>query len=259
MSETKIRVLIVDDEPLARKYIRRMLEDSADVEVVGESGDGRGAALALRELAPDLVFLDVQMPEADGFAVVEAVGVERMPPVIFVTAYEEYAVRAFEIHALDYLLKPFDRARFERAMGHARVRLRGPRREEEERGQLGALVRHVRARPEHLSRLLVKSAGRIISLKVEVIDWIEADDKYVRLHAGKVSHMVRQTLSAMEAQLDPKAFVRIHRSALVNVERVAELRPTFGGEFHVLLEDGTRLTLSRNYRERLFDRLGRPM
>jgi len=253
-----IRILIVDDEPLARRFIRRMLAREGDVEVVGECGDGRAAVAAVRELSPDLVFLDVQMPEMDGFAALEELGPEGRPLVVFTTAYEQYAVRAFEAHALDYLLKPFDEARFARSMAHARERLRG-RGGEDERGQVDALLDHVRRRPAHLERLMVRAGARIVFLKVDAIDWIEADDKYVHLHAGPVSHMVRQTISSMEEQLDPEQFLRIHRSAVVNVARIRELRPLFSGEYGVILEGGTELTLSRNYKDRLFRLLGRPL
>jgi two-component system LytT family response regulator len=253
-----IRILIVDDEPLARRFIRRMLGREEGVEVVGECGDGRAAVAAVRELSPDLVFLDVQMPEMDGFAALEEFAPEGRPLVIFTTAYEQYAIRAFEAHALDYLLKPFDEARFARSLAHARERLRGPRGEDERR-QVDALLEHVRRRPPHLERLMVRAGARIVFLKVDSIDWIEADDKYVHLHAGPVSHMVRQTISSMEEQLDPEKFLRIHRSAIVNVARIKELRPLFSGEYGVVLEGGAELTLSRNYKDRLFRLLGRPL
>ena len=258
MDETKIRILIVDDEPLARLFIRRMLEQEDGVEVVGECGNGREAVAWVREHAPDLVFLDVQMPEMDGFTALETLGVEHLPLVVFTTAYEQYAIRAFETHAIDYLLKPFDQVRFAKSMSHARERLR-ERQSEGERLQVAALLDHVKNRPAHLDRLLVRAGARIIFLKVEAVEWIEADDKYVHLHAGPVSHMVRQTLGAMEEQLDPNKFLRIHRSAIVNVERIKELHPLFGGEYSVIMEDGTELPLSRSYKDRLFRLLGRPL
>ena len=248
----------MDDEPLARRFIRRMLEREEGAEVVGECGDGRAAVAAVRELSPDLVLLDVQMPEMDGFAALEELGPEGRPLVVFTTAYEQYAIRAFEAHALDYLLKPFDEARFARSLAHARERLRG-RGDEDGRRQVDALLEHVRRRPAHLERLMVRAGARIVFLKVDAIDWVEADDKYVHLHAGPVSHMVRQTISSMEEQLDPERFLRIHRSAIVNVARIKELRPLFSGEYGVILEGGTELTLSRNYRDRLFRLLGRPL
>ena len=258
MSETEIRILIVDDEPLARDFIRLMLEQEQGVEVIGECGNGREAVSAIREERPDVVFLDVQMPEMDGFTVLEALGAEATPPVVFTTAYEQYAIRAFETHAIDYLLKPFDPERFGKAMRHVRERLRG-RWHDEDRRRVAALLDHVRGRPEYLDRLPVKGRGRITFLKVDAIDWIEADDKYVHLHTGDSSHMVRQPLGAMEGQLDPKKFLRVSRSAIVNVEHIKELRPLFTGEHVIVLEDGTELTLSRNYKERLFERLGKPL
>ncbi|HEX8354234.1 MAG TPA: LytTR family DNA-binding domain-containing protein [Pyrinomonadaceae bacterium] len=258
MGETKLRVLIVDDEPLARKFIRRMLEQEAAVDVVGECESGREAVAAVREHAPDLVFLDVQMPEMDGFAALETLGVEHLPLVVFTTAYEQYAIRAFEAHALDYLLKPFDQTRFARAMSHARERLR-ERQGGGESTQVAALLDHVRRRPAHLERLMLRADGRIIFLKLEAVDWIEADDKYVCLHVGPASHVVRQTLGAVEEQLDPDRFMRIHRSAIVNVGRIKELHPLFSGEHRVVMEDGTVLTLSRNYKDKLFRLLGRPL
>ena len=254
----EIRVLVVDDEPLARAFVRRLLADAGGAEIVGECANGREAVAGVRDLRPDLVFLDVQMPEMDGFAVVEAVGAEAMPPVIFVTAYEGHAVRAFEIHALDYLLKPFDQARFADAWAHARERLRGRAAGEEGR-QLAALLESLRSRREYLGRLIVKTGGRVIFLKTDSVDWIEADDKYARLHVGPASHLVRQTLGALEAQLDPRKFLRIHRSAMVNVERVKELHPLFNGEHTVVLDSGVRLTLSRTYRDKLYGLLGRPL
>ena len=260
MTEMKIRVLIVDDEPLARKFIRRMLKDDQEVAVIGECKNGLEAVAAIREKSPDLVFLDVQMPELDGFMVLEALELKSMPQVIFVTAYEQYAIRAFEIHALDYLLKPFDQARFSKALGHAKERLlAGNPQDEGESRQLTALLENIRQRPKFLERLIIKADGRIIFLKTEEIDWLEADDKYVHLHVGKITHMVRQTLSGMEAQLNPERFLRIHRSVIVNLERIKELQPLFGGEHTVVLHDGTELTLSRNYKDKLFELLGRPL
>ena len=251
MKEAKIRVLIVDDESLARKFIRRMLKDDQEVEIVGECGNGKDAVTQIRRQDPDLVFLDVQMPEMDGFSVLEAVGVDRLPEIVFTTAYEQYAIRAFELHALDYLLKPFDRARFKDAMRHAKERFHY-RQLDDGRAQIGALLENVKRRSQYLDRLIVKAGGRIRFVKTDDISWIEADDKYVHLHFGKSAQMVRQTLGAMETQLDPAKFLRIHRSAIVNIERIQELQPMFSGEHAVVMEDGTRLTLSRKYRDKLF-------
>ena len=257
MKQPKIRALIADDEQLARKFIRRLLKQDPEVEIVAECSNGKEAAQVIRQEKPDLVFLDVQMPEMDGFAVLDAVGLDHLPEIIFTTAYESYAIRAFELHALDYLLKPFDQVRFKAAMKHAKERLHSQP-PEEGRLQIGTLLESIKAQEQHLERILIKADGRITFLNTHEIDWIEADDKYVHLHTGKGTRMVRQTLSAMEAQLDPKRFVRIHRSAIVNIERIKELQPLFNGEHSLLLENGAKLTLSRSYKEKRFEHLGRP-
>ena len=258
MKNAPIRALIADDEALARKFIRRMLKDNHDVEIVGECSNGKDAVAMIRKQNPDVVFLDVQMPEMDGFAVLESIGVDQLPEIIFTTAYEEYAIRAFELHALDYLLKPFDQARFKDAIKHAKERFRSQR-QKEGRLQMSALLESIKNKPQHLDRLVIKAGGRITFLSTDEITWIEADDKYVHLHTAKISPMVRQTLSAMETQLDPRKFRRIHRSVIVNVERIRELQPLFSGEYSILLEDGTKLTLSRNYKDKLFELLGKPL
>jgi two-component system, LytTR family, response regulator len=258
MKNAPIRALIADDEALARKFIRRMLKDDPDIEIAGECGNGKETVAMIRKQNPDLVFLDVQMPEMDGFAVLESIGVERLPEIIFATAYEQYAIRAFELHALDYLLKPFDQARFKDAIKHAKERFRSER-QDEGRTQISALLESIKNKSQYLDRLMIKASGRITFLSTDEINWIEADDKYVHLHTGKISPMVRQTLSAMETQLDPRKFRRIHRSAIVNVERIKELQPLFNGEHSILLEDGTKLTLSRNYKDKLFELLGKPL
>jgi two-component system LytT family response regulator len=255
----KITVLIVDDEPLARKFIRRMLEIDHTVEIVGECGNGKEAVAVILEKKPDLVFLDVQMPEMDGFTVIETLGVENIPNVVFVTAYEQYAIRAFEIHALDYLLKPFDQPRFDKAMRHVREKFSNRQQTQSEQKQIAALLENVRQKPQFLDRLVIKTGGRIIFLKTEEIDWIQADDKYAHLHTGNKSHLVRQTLGAMETQLDPQKFIRIHRSAIVNVGRIKELQPMFTGEHTIIMENGTKLTLSRSYKNKLFELLGSPL
>ena len=258
MKEGKIRALIVDDQLLARKFIRRMLKHDPEFEIVGESSNGQEAVVAIRAEKPDVVFLDVQMPEMDGFAVLEAVGLGQLPEIVFTTAYESYAIRAFELHALDYLLKPFDQQRFRDAIKHAKERLHS-RQEEEGRSQIGALLERINSRHAYLDRLIIKAEGRITFLNTREIDWIEADDKYVHLHTGKGARMVRQTLTAMESQLDPEKFVRIHRSAMVNVARINELQPLFNGEYSLLLDDKTKLTLSRKYKDKLFKLLGKPL
>jgi len=257
MLEKKIRAVIVDDELLARKFIRRMLKEDPEVELVGECSNGKDAVSLITRQAPNLVFLDVQMPEMDGFSVLEEIVVDPLPEIVFTTAFEHYALQAFEFHALDYLLKPFDQARFKATIKHVKERLL--QRWDGNGLEIGAFIESVRRHPKYLERLILKGSGRITILKTREVDWIEADDKYVHLHMGKSTRMVRQTLRAMEEQLDPNRFLRIHRSAMVNVERIKELHPLFGGEHTVIMEDGTRLTLSRHYKDKLFELLGRPL
>jgi two-component system LytT family response regulator len=247
--------LIVDDEPLARQRIRKLLEAEPDMEVVGECSDGRKAVAVIQEQRPDLVFLDVQMPGLDGFGVLEALGIERMPGIIFVTAYDRYALRAFEVHALDYLLKPFDRQRFEKALERARAQINRSRTADVNK-QLLALLEDVKTGRKYQERFVVKSSNRVLFVRVEEIDWIEAAGNYVRLHAGSETHLLRETMSALEGKLDPHKFLRIHRSTIVNIERIQELQPWFHGDYVVLLKDGTQLTLSRSYRQKFQDLFG---
>jgi two-component system LytT family response regulator len=254
----KLRALIVDDEPLARERLRDLLSADPEVEVVGECGDGREAVTAIRAQVPDLVFLDVQMPELDGFGVVQEVGAARMPVTVFVTAFDQYALKAFEVHALDYLLKPYDRERFESTLGRVKAHL-GQRLDAGMRERLLALLGDAKpAAPPPLERIPVKSGGSVYFLRAEEIDWVEAAGNYSRLHTGKRAHLLRETMTALEAKLDPKRFVRIHRSTIINIERVRELQPYFHGDYIVLLHDGTQLTLSRNYRQKLHDLFGHP-
>jgi two-component system LytT family response regulator len=252
----KIKVLVADDEPLARERLAGLLSQEADIEVVGQARDGEEAVTAIHDDSPDLVFLDVQMPQMSGFDVIEAVGSDRMPLVVFVTAYDQHALKAFQVRALDYLLKPFDRERFKDALGRARKQL-----ERDENGDLGrrllALVKDLRSDQPKSDRLVVKSGGRLFFLRTDEIDWVEAAGNYVRLHVGPGSHLLRETMNAIEGRLDPEKFFRIHRSRIVNMERIQELQPWLNGEYAVLLRTGTRLTLSRGYREKLQDRLGR--
>jgi two-component system LytT family response regulator len=247
--ETPVRVLLVDDEPLARRGLRAHLAKRADVSVVGECASGGAAVEAIRALAPELVLLDVQMPGMDGFGVVDTVGAEAMPVVVFVTAFDAHALRAFEAQALDYVLKPVDPARLARAVDRA------VRRVAERRGAGGLTA--APAAPDHF---LVRRGGRVVVVPHDDVDWIEADGDYARLHvgAGRERHLVRETMARLEATLDPRRFVRIHRSVIANVARIAELRPHANREYVVVLRDGTRLKLSRSYRERLDARLGAP-
>lgn len=259
MTKNKITALIVDDEPLARDFIRHLLDEDEEIELVGEAGNGRAAAEFIRRNKPDLVFLDIQMPEADGFAMLRELGTEKLPAIIFTTAYEEYAIRAFEFHALDYLLKPFDRKRFEKALEYAKSRLASAAEETTETLQINELLKAVDRRQPFLERFLIKLNGRIVFVKTDEIDWIKADDKYVLIYTGKTSHLVRQTLSMMKTQLDPRRFVQIHRSAIINVERIKELESLAGGDYFVCLESGAKIALSRSYKDELFELLGKPL
>jgi two-component system LytT family response regulator len=245
-----IRTLIVDDEPLARERLRTLLAAEPDVALVGECGDGQEAVRAIEEHQPDLVFLDIQMPELDGFGVLASIKPPRLPEVIFVTAFNQHALRAFEVHALDYLLKPFDRERFQTALERARTRL-AQARSGELNQKLTALLAEIRPEPKTTDRLAVKTSGKVLFVKTSDIDWIEAADNYVSLHVGAESHLLRETMGALEARLDPKQFLRISRSTIVNLERVKELQPMFHGDYTVILRNGTRLGLSRNYRDKL--------
>lgn len=252
-----LRVLIVDDEALARRRLRALLRDESDVDVVGEAGDGGAAVAAIDALAPDVVFLDVQMPEADGFDVIEAASADRMPVVVFVTAHDQYALRAFEVHALDYLLKPFSRERFHAAMARARAEVLR-RREEGKRpsgDELAALVREIRAARPGPDRFVVRDGGRVSFLKVGEIDWIESEGNYLRLHVGPQTHLIRGTIKGSAERLDPERFVRISRSAIVNLDRVREIHPWSRGELVVVLHDGTQLPTSGEHGRELRARL----
>jgi two-component system, LytTR family, response regulator len=248
---TSLRILIVDDEPLAREGIRQLLATESDVTVVGEYADGVAAVEAILRHAPDLVFLDVQMPVMDGFGVLEAVGPAQMPAVIFVTAYDAFAVRAFDVHALDYLLKPLDPDRFRQAM--TRARSGGTAQSVSALGErLAALLEHAGAGKRYLERIAVKEGGKITIVRTRDIDWIEAEGDYICVHALGRKHLVRNRISALELQCDPAIFARIHRSTIVNIDRIRELQPLFSGEYALTLQNGTKLTVSRSYRDRLF-------
>jgi two-component system, LytTR family, response regulator len=236
----KIRTLIVDDEPLARSNLAVLLRADPEIGVVGECGSGEQALDEIRVANPDLLFLDVQMPECDGFDVLELLGRNLPPAIVFVTAYDQYALRAFEAGALDYLLKPFDNARFELALSRAKQRIR-----------LG------RDRAPKLERVIIKNAGQISFVKISEIDWIEAADYYACLHVGARSHLLRRSLSDLEEDLDPNVFCRVHRSSIVNLERVRGLKLTPDGDCEVLLDTGTSVRLSRRYRKQLQERLGK--
>ena len=254
----KIRVLIVDDEPLARERLRKLLDKEPEIELLGECSDGAAAVEAIRRQSPDVVFLDVQMPELDGFGVLARISGVQMPAVIFSTAHDQFALKAFEVHAVDYLLKPFDKDRFQTALRRAIDQVR--RRQTGDLSQrLSALLADVRpdAKAKYLERIAVKSSGRVIFVKVDDIDWIEAADNYVSLHVGAEEHLHRETMAALETQLPPEKFMRISRSSIVNMDRIKELQPLFHGEYTVILRNGAKLTLSRSYRDKLDALMGR--
>jgi two-component system LytT family response regulator len=247
---TKIRALIVDDEELARDRIASLLAEQNDVEVVGTCSDGPSAVEAIERERPDLVFLDVQMPGMDGFEVIENLDRDHIPAVVFVTAHDAHAIRAFEIHALDFLLKPFDQTRFEKALERARAQLSRDKSSTID-SRLMSLLEELRDERKYPERLIVKSSGRVFFVRAEDIDWVEASGNYVKIHTKSEAHLLRESMKNMEAKLDPKIFVRIHRSAIVNIDRIKELEPWFHGEYVVIMRDGTRLTASRVFSDRL--------
>jgi two-component system, LytTR family, response regulator len=239
LASAKIRTLVVDDEPLARSNLTVLLRDDPEIEIVGECGSGRSALAEIRTRKPDLVFLDIQMPECDGFDVVEQLGRDLPPAFVFVTAYDQYALKAFEAGALDYLLKPFDNARFAQALGRAKER-----------------VSQNKQSPAKTDRFTIKGTGQIIFVKIAEIDWIEAADYYACLHVGPKAHLLRRRMSELEQELDGATFCRIHRSSIVNLNRVRGLELNADGDCEVVLEGGERLRLSRRYRKELQSRLG---
>ena len=255
---TKIRALIVDDEPLARRRIKNLLAHDSGVDVIGECSDGYKAVSSIRDLTPDLVFLDVQMPAMDGFEVIKTIGAERMPTVIFVTAYDQYALKAFDVNALDYLLKPFNRSRFQKTLERAKTTIRRMH-DRDVNDQLLSLLGDLQREQGMPDRFIIKSGGRVVFLRVEEIDWMSTVGNYLRLHVGRDSHLMRETMSGMESQLNHERFMRIHRSTIVNLDRVKEVQPWAKGEYVVIMRDGTRLIMSRRYRERLNERLNRPI
>lgn len=245
-----LTTLIVDDEPLAREGLRALLSRDPEVSAIHEARDGREAVAAIRELEPDLVFLDVQMPEMEGFEVVRAIGKDSMPAVIFVTAHDQYAIQAFEIHALDYLLKPVIAERFAQALGRAKGRI-GARAQAQSSEQIRALLETIASPRKHLQRLAVRSGSKIVLLDIEEVDWIGGAENYVEIHAGRATHLLHVTLSALEKSLDPAVFLRIHRSIIVNCRRIKEMQPGGHGEYVITLRDGVRLQSGRTYAERL--------
>ena len=265
MSGRPLTVLVADDEPLARRRLLRLLRAEADIEIVAECKGGRSAVEQILARRPDLVFLDIQMPDLDGFGVIAEVGADRMPAVVFVTAFDQYALRAFEVHAFDYLLKPFEGERFDDAIARARAHLTATRTEGYPgEQQLRRLLAEVLAQRGEISpkaaspffeRVAVKSDGGTRIVQIADVDWFETDGNYVRVHVGKSTYLIRSTANRLQEELDPARFARIHRRYLVNVDRVVGLEPWFGGDAVVLLRDGTKLRLSRNFREEFLSRM----
>lgn len=247
-----IRTLIVDDEPLARERLKRFLRDESDIELIGECGDGDSAVSDIRLRKPDLVFLDIQMPEKSGFDVIRSLGAKKLPIVIFVTAYDQYALQAFDVHALDYLLKPFNKERLRRAVSRVREQLAQKSATPVDE-RLLSLLEDLRPEKKYIERLVVKTSGRVFFLKVDEIDWIEAAGNYVKIHIGREAHMIRETMNGIENKLDPEQFMRIHRSTVVNIDKIKELHPMFSGDYAVILRNGAELSLSRNYRDRFLE------
>lgn len=244
----------MDDEPLGRERIRSLLARDEQIEIIADCADGKQAVNAVATSHPDLVYLDIQMPEMDGFQVLEAIAGPRMPVVIFVTAHDQYAIKAFEVHALDYLLKSFDRERFSAALQRAKIQVRQSKENLNER--LVGLLEDLEKRQKHATRLVIRSAGRVSFIRAEEIDWVEAADNYVRIHVRRESYLMRETLQSLESRLDPAKILRINRSTMVNVERIKEMLTMFHGDYLVRLYDGTELTLSRNYRDKVAVPLG---
>lgn len=248
----KIKTLIVDDEPLARSRIRELLAQDAEIRLIGECSDGDEAAISILKLKPDLVFLDVQMPERDGFEVISLVGAENIPVVIFVTAFDRYALQAFEVYALDYLMKPFDDARFFQTLERAKKQIRQTAQTDGKYEEfITAVIERVKQPPQFLQKILIKSRDRLSFLDTNEIDWIGSEGNYVSFHVQKSFYLMRETVSNLEKQLDPAQFLRINRSVIININRVKELHQMFHGDYKVILKDNTQFSLSRRFRDRL--------
>jgi two-component system LytT family response regulator len=244
----RIRTLIVDDEPLARALLRNFLAEDAEMEVIGECGDGYAAIELIESAAPELVFLDIQMPDLDGFGVLRALAPAAIPNIAFVTAYDQFALQAFDVHAIDYLLKPFDRERFERTLKRAKQQIALQKREDAQAALLRILSEQS-TRPQPVKRILVKSGDRSFFVRPEEIAWIEAQGNYAALHVGAQTFLLRQTINTLEQQLDPARFQRIQRSAIVNLDAIREMHPSGRGEYEIVLKDGVALKLSHTYRD----------
>jgi len=259
MNDGMIKVLIIDDEPFARRYISEMLKGDPDIEISGEAGNGKDAIKLINDRSPDLIFLDIQMPEMDGFTMLQSLEKDGRPVIVFTTAYEEHAIRAFEFHAIDYLLKPFDQPRFEAALEHAKETIRKGGSGNTQSVKVSELLTAIGQKPQFLERLLVKQKGRIVFVRIADIDWIKADDKYIHLHCASSRYMIRMTLQSIRSQIDPSGFVQINRSVIVNVDRIKELHAAFNGEHEVHMSGGELFPLSRSHKEDLFRVLGKPV
>ncbi len=249
-----IRALIVDDEPIARKGIRRFLNAEHGVEIIGECSDGIEAVESIQALKPDLMLLDIQMPELDGFGVIEALQGKHVPVVIFITAFDEFALKAFSVHALDYLLKPLKQEQFHRAIERVRAILQFKQTEEFEK-RLNTMLQYVSSQRKYLERLIIKSQKNIIVVHVRDVDWFEAYGDYIRVHCGNKTHLIKNTMNEIEKSLDPEVFVRTHRSTILQMNRVKELRPLSNGDYVITLNDGTKLSLSRTYSANVLEAL----
>lgn len=251
MKDEVLDVLIADDEPPARRGLRKLLSKEPDLRITGEAEDGLDAIDQIQEKKPDIVFLDIQMPGLDGFGVIDAIGVREMPVTIFVTAYDLHAMRAFDVHAVDYLLKPVVADRLGVALDRARALVRRPARSRIDE-QMATLLRAVRPPSRTLDRIVIRSVGKVVVVPVDEIEWISADGDYVQLHTPSKTHLLRERISALESGLDPGVFVRIHRSTLVRIQSIRELRPLLNGDHLVILRNGVQLALSRTQRSRVF-------
>lgn len=249
-NKIKIRTLIVDDEKLAREKIARLLGDISEIEIVGACENGLEAVSFIERHQPDLVFLDIEMPGLDGFGVLKDISNEVLPVFVFVTAYSEFAVKAFEVNAVDYLLKPFNESRLRLAVDKVKAQIESASPKEREKKIL-ALLEDLKTKDKFAERLVVKDSGRMLLIKTKEVDWIEAAGNYVKLHIGKSAYMLRETMKKLELKLNPKKFVRIHRSTLVNIDRITELQPLFSGDYSILLDDKTELSMSRHYQKSL--------
>ncbi len=254
-----IRAIIIDDEPLAREKVKLFAASEPDIEIVDLCSNGHEAIASYSKFKPNLLFLDIQMPEINGFDVLQQLPLNSLPCIIFITAYDEFALRAFEFHALDYLLKPYDRERFQKSVAYARTSLQSTVEMETTKEQINVLLNSIQQRSAKLERLIVKTNGRIIFLRIEEIDWMEAAGNYVKLHVGNESHLIRETMNGLEQQLNPQKFIRIHRSTIINIDKIKELEPYFNGDYKVILDNNIHVILSRTYRENFTKLLGKPL